>query len=459
MNLSFREGDARKLPYPPDRFNVVLILGNSFGYFEDAQEDAAVLKEVCRVLRPSGRLLMDIADGEYLRSHYEPRSWEWIDDKLFVCRERTLSAQGERLISREVITHVERGVLADQIYAERLYTREDMEQFLQAFGFCDVAVTSTQTSVSSQYQDFGMMARRILVAGSIRKEWTAVRRRTRKDFVNVAVILGDPYKPDPVKPQNSFDKDDFETIDRLKSALASLPGRHFFYLNRHNKLIQELLSRRMKIDYVFNLCDEGYGNDPRKELHVPALLDMLGISYSGSGPQCLAFCYDKSLVRGIAGEMGIPVGSAFFVRPDAETIDSSVAFPVIVKPNFGDSSFGIFADSVAEDEGALLDAIRRLHGQVGYEKPVLVEEFLPGKDLTIGIIGNPSGPYQVLPITEEDYSELPPELPRICGYEAKWCPDSPYWKIRTVPATLPKAVEEAIAEWSLRLAQRLECRD
>jgi len=54
---------------------------------------------------------------------------------------------------------------------------------------------------------------------------------------------------------------------------------------------------------------------------------------------------------------------------------------------------------------------------------------------------------------------LPPELPRICGYEAKWCPESPYWKIKSVPADLPKSTEEMIVEWSLLLANRLGVRD
>ncbi len=93
LGLRLREGDARKLPYPSDTFEVVMILGNSFGYFETVQDDLRVLKEVCRVLKPWGRLLVDVADGDYLRENFQPRSWEWIDKKMFVCRERSLSAR------------------------------------------------------------------------------------------------------------------------------------------------------------------------------------------------------------------------------------------------------------------------------------------------------------------------------------------------------------------------------
>jgi len=82
-----------------------------------------------------------------------------------------------------------------------------------------------------------------------------------------------------------------------------------------------------------------------------------------------------------------------------------------------------------------------------------------GKDISVGIIGNPSGYYTVLPITEEDYSALPPELPRICGYEAKWLPDSPYWKIVSRPANLPEETEKVVVRCCLALFERLECRD
>ncbi|WP_332882057.1 D-alanine--D-alanine ligase family protein [Methanosarcina horonobensis] len=95
---------------------------------------------------------------------------------------------------------------------------------------------------------------------------------------------------------------------------------------------------------------------------------------------------------------------------------------------------------------------------MGADKPFLLEEFLPGKDISVGIIGNP--PFcTVLPITEEDYSAVPEELPRICGYEAKWLPDSPYWKIRSVPAGLPEKIEKEIVRSCLALFARLGCRD
>jgi len=459
LSVKFREGDARKLPYPADSFDAVLILGNSFGYFETLQDDLRVLKEVMRVLKPWGKVLIDIADGDYLKEHFQARSWEWIDDKLFVCRERSLSLDEDRLVSREVVTHVERGVIADQFYAERLYTTDTLSKLLSEAGFSNVSFPAQLSPDSQRAQDLGMMEKRIVTTAQVKKAWAPMKQKPREIERRVAVVMGDPNKADPLKPLQVFDDDDFYTIDQMKAALRELNGYSFTYLNNHDTLIQDLTRLSGKIDFVFNLCDEGYSNNPLKELHVPAILETLGIPYTGAGPQCLVYCYDKSLVRGIAREMGLPVPNAAFVNPEDSTFELPFDFPAIVKPNFGDSSFGITVRSIAYNAEELLDAIREIRQKFGYDKPMLVEEFLTGKDLSVGIIGTPPTSYTVLPITEEDYSAVPPELPRICGYEAKWCPDSPYWNIKSIPADLPNETRKAIVEWCVKLSERLECRD
>ncbi|MBL7190451.1 methyltransferase domain-containing protein [bacterium] len=459
FQVKFREGEARKLPFQPDTYDVVLILGNSFGYFETLNDDLKVLREVRRVLKPWGKLLIDLADGSYLKENFQRRSWEWISSKLFVCRERSLSIDEDRLVSREVISHVDKGVIADQFYAERLYSRDNIIKILTEARFSDISFHGSITPDSQRAQDLGMMARRIIVSGQVRKEWTKVKQKVKVGEKNVVVLLGDPQKVDILKPQQVFDDDDFYTIDQMKAALKELNGYRFSYLNKHDSLLKDLMKITGKIDFVLNLCDEGFDNDPKKELHVPAILEMLGIPYTGSGPQCLAFCYDKSLVRGIAKEIGIPVPEAFFIKSEDSIYEMSFVFPVIVKPNLGDSSFGITSRSVAYDAEQLINAISEIRQKFGYEKPILVEEFLTGKDITVGILGTPTASYTILPILEEDYSALPPELPRICGYEAKWCPDSPYWNIKSVPAELPASVKDNIIGWCVKLAERLECRD
>jgi len=460
LNLKFKEGDARKLPFSPDSFEVVTMIGNSFGYFESVRDDLRILKEIFRVLKPWGQVLLDVTNGEYLREKFQARSWEWIDKKLFVCRERSLSADRQRLISREVVTDVTKGVIADQFYSERLYTKDDLFTLLGQAGFSDVVVHGEIATDSVRNQDLGMMEKRIVVTGKVKKEWTPVKKRLRKTTKKkIVVLFGDPNKPDPLKPCAIFDDDDLYTIDQLKSALHSLQEYDFTYLSNHNTIISDLNKVSGRIDLVFNLCDEGYNNDPRKELHIPALLEMLDLPYTGSSSQCLAFCYDKSLVRGIAKEMDIPVPEAFFIEPDDTSFNLPFCFPVIVKPNFGDSSFGITQHSVANNHEQLINAISMIRERLGYEKPILVEELLTGKDLSVGIIGNPLTSYTVFPITEEDYSDVPAGLPRICGYEAKWLPDSPYYQIKSIPTNLEETTEKFIVECCMKLFERLECRD
>ncbi|MEX2015114.1 MAG: class I SAM-dependent methyltransferase, partial [Candidatus Hydrogenedentales bacterium] len=85
LNVSFQEGDARKLRFSEHHFHCVTLFGNSFGYFEQQADDQAVLAAVKRTLAPNGVLVMDLVDGEWMARHFAPRSWEWVDQEHLVC--------------------------------------------------------------------------------------------------------------------------------------------------------------------------------------------------------------------------------------------------------------------------------------------------------------------------------------------------------------------------------------
>lgn len=460
LSVTFKEGDARKLPFPANKFDAVTVLGNSFGYFETQQDDLLVLQEIKRILKPMGKLLIDITDGEHMRQHYEPRSWEWIDKNYFVCRERSLSSDNERLISREVITHVKKGVIADQFYAERLYSTDSLMRLLADGGFVEVEVKHSLDTQSERNQDLGMMAKRNIILGSADKPDINVIQGGKAEKLSLAVLLGDPTKQDCVKPGAAFDEDDHHTVNELKKALATLEEYRFTYFDNHDTFLSSLPGWKRDFDLVLNLCDEGFDNHARHELHVPAMLEMVAIPYTGGNPQCLAYCYDKSLIRGLANEMDIPVADAYVVKAEDTTfIDINIAFPVIIKPNFGDSSFGITKNCVCNNVTELEQAIIEVRQNFGYSNPILVEQYLTGKDISVGVIGNASGGFEFLPIIEEDYSSLPEGYPHICGYEAKWDPTSPYWQIRSVPAMLPDTVEQFLHASCRKLFERVECRD
>lgn len=163
LQVSFHEGDVRKFRLGDGEFHGVCILGNSFGYFERPEDDLAVLEAARRTLAAGGKLVMDLMDGDWMRCHFEPRSWEWVDQNHFVCRERSLSEHHDRLISREIVVHVERGVVADQFYAERLYSKERLGALLSRVGFTNLRVCQLLAPDSHRNQDLGMVAHRLFV--------------------------------------------------------------------------------------------------------------------------------------------------------------------------------------------------------------------------------------------------------------------------------------------------------
>src|SRR5271169_4786769 len=425
LQVSFHEGDARRFRLGDGDFHCVCILGNSFGYFERPEDDLAVLEAVNRALASGGSLVMDLMDGD-------------------------------RLISREVVVHAERGVIADQFYAERLYSKERLEALLTGAGFANVRFHSLLAPDSHRNQDLGMVAHRLFVTCEAPRRARRLPHRAAL-FSDVTVILGDPRLPDPVKRDGHFGEEDIETIDRLKTALRELPDYRFRFVDNHASLFADLRSSRPH--FVLNFCDEGFNNDAFMEMHVPAVLEMLDIPYSGAGPSCLGLCYNKSLVRGIAQAIDVPVPAETYFNSDdlAATIPS--VFPALIKPNFGDSSIGITKDAVVHTWEEAITCLGRLREEMP-RCPILIQEFLTGPEYSIGIIGNPGLDYRVLPPLEVDYSRLDTTLPRLLPYESKWIPDSPYWsQIGYREARLDEETRRKIIDYANILFERLGCRD
>ncbi len=456
LDVRFKEGDARKFSVPESSFDCVLILGNSFGYFDREEDDLDVLASVKRALRSNGKLVLDLMDGDWMRQNFERRSWEWIDENQFVCRERSLSGDQARMISREVVVHADKGVIADQFYAERLYSRELITKLLETAGFTDIRFHGALEALSTRNADLGMMAHRNFIS-AVAPQKLANRKRREVLYPDVTVLLGDPRLPDDIKRNGVFNAEDIEIVNRLKTALNELPGYSFSYLDNHSTFLNDLRNRHST--FVLNLCDEGYNNDALKELHVPALLEMLGIPYTGAGPAALGLCYNKALVRAAAESFDIPVPLESLFDPDDQGATLPSIFPALIKPCLGDSSLGITQHAVVhntEQAVAYLTELRTLLPG----RPLLVQEFLPGREYTVALIGNPGFGYTVFPLLEIDFSGLPPELPKILSYESKWCPDSPYWNdIEYRQAELDDESRRKMVDWSITLFERLGCRD
>jgi hypothetical protein len=128
------------------------------------------LQEIARVLKPGGRLVLDLADGDYLRSNFQPRSWEWVDSTMFVVREREMAQDGQRLISREIISLTDKGVIKDQIYSERLFNFEAISQMLFGVGIGNTNLFKELGTDSKRDQDLGMMEQRLVITGTVLPE-------------------------------------------------------------------------------------------------------------------------------------------------------------------------------------------------------------------------------------------------------------------------------------------------
>jgi D-alanine-D-alanine ligase len=327
---------------------------------------------------------------------------------------------------------------------------------LDQAGFTHIREHDPLEADSDRNQDLGMMAcRMFLTAKSPSVCGRPGKRNTR--FPELTVLLGDPRLPDSCKRDGQFNPEDLETIEKLQDALGELSEFTVSYLDNHSSLIADLRAHRP--GFVLNLCDEGFDNDAFKELHVPAVLEMLGIPYSGTGPAALGLCYNKSHVRSIAESLDVPVPLETYIDPDDQSATLPSVWPALLKPTYGDSSIGITQDSVVDAPEALIARMEEMRQEFP-GIPLLIQEFLTGNEYSIGIVGNPGQGLQFLPPLEVDYSGLHPELPQILGYESKWLPNSPYWtQIKYHEARLDEETTRRLYDNSSLLFERLGCRD
>ena len=273
----------------------------------------------------------------------------------------------------------------------------------------------------------------------------------------VLVLLGDPRLADPVKRDGRFNAEDHDVVQRLREALSTLDGFAFSYLDDHEALVKMLVESRP--DLVFNLCDEGFGNKAACELHVPALLDLLGLPYTGAGPVCLALCARKHDIAAVAKGLGIAVPDGFHVRSTLERAPA-IRFPLFVKPTAADGSFGITRASIVHTIDELRSRLASMpRDGAAANEGAIVQEWLPGREYSVAFLDQ-MGAVNPLPILEVDYRGLPEGHPWILPDEAKWDPASPYWKdVRYVRATLDSEKEALLIESSRRLFEHLGCRD
>ena len=276
-----------------------------------------------------------------------------------------------------------------------------------------------------------------------------------KQKMNVAVLYRKPYDLDQDYPQDCQGRGNLRHIMRVKDALESL-GHQAHLVDLDLDSYEQL--RKSDFDLAFNLCDDGFRNNPLLEAHIPAMLDILQILYTGSNFFTLATCVNKARTKEILSFHGIATPEFQVFYNSNEKLNKNLIFPLIVKPLHEDASIGVRKESVVSN---LVELKERIDFAINnYNQPALVERFIQGREVYVGILGN-KGELMVLPISELVFDSKLAQTAKICSYEAKWAPESQQYQSTPVecPAKLDQVLEQRLIEIAKKAYSLLECQD
>jgi D-alanine-D-alanine ligase len=216
--------------------------------------------------------------------------------------------------------------------------------------------------------------------------------------------------------------------------------------------------RQANPDIVFNIAEGFHGVN--RESHVPAICEFYGIPYSGSDPFTLTLCLDKARTKETLTFHGIPTPRFAVVErvEDLGAVTEQLAFPLFVKPLHEGSSKGITDANLCFDRGHLSRQTAFL--LENYRQPVLVEEYLPGKEFTCAVVGN-GDEAVVLPIVGMNFETLPKGALPIYSFDAKFVWDRPEnpLDIFQCPARITRELQASIERVTLDAFRVLGCRD
>ena len=244
-----------------------------------------------------------------------------------------------------------------------------------------------------------------------------------------------------------------ETIAALADAVRSL-GHEADLLGDGEPMLRKLLDGP-RPDLVLNIA-EGLGISRTRESRVPAVLEMLDVPYTGSDPLTLAATLDKECAKRLVDHAGIATPGWTLVEDGNLTAVSErldrLGWPLIVKPNYEGSSKGVLRSGIVNNRSELEAAVERL--AAAYHQPLLVEEFVEGEELTVGVVGN--GPPEVLGIMRI-LPKGPSDGPFIYGIEVKR-----HWEQHLIyesPAKIGANDAEVVRRATLAAWKALGCRD
>ena len=216
--------------------------------------------------------------------------------------------------------------------------------------------------------------------------------------------------------------------------------------------------RQARPDIVFNIAEGFHGVN--REAHVPAICEFYGTPYSGSDPFTLTLCLDKAKTKEALAFHGIPTPRFVLVEKlaDLYRVAEKLTLPLFVKPAHEGSSKGITDSNLCRDREQLFRQTEFL--LENYRQPVLVEEFLPGKEFTCAVLGN-GDEATVLPLVAMNFESLPEGALPIYSFDAKFVWDRPEnpLDIFQCPARITRELQASIERVTLDAFRVLGCRD
>ena len=280
--------------------------------------------------------------------------------------------------------------------------------------------------------------------------------------LNIVVLYDRWEEPDDAAAAPGTDKapitrtlDKKEVEDEVVEALGKLGHQATLHvLDGSTKSLHALA--RMDCALIFNLAESFGGNDTA-DYCIAAYLELLEKPFTGSGSHGLLYGQDKAVAKKILEFHG--VHTPVFARSFRGRLDFShdLEFPVIVKPAREDGSIGIEFSSVVSSIRELMERIDWLHAN--FDSPVLIEEYVEGREMYVGVIGNDNP--VALPVVELDLSKLPEGRPRIAGAEVKWGKGTRAYRDTksAVAEGLPDDTAALLQQTAVAVYQALELRD
>ncbi|MCR4426965.1 MAG: ATP-grasp domain-containing protein [Firmicutes bacterium] len=238
-----------------------------------------------------------------------------------------------------------------------------------------------------------------------------------------------------------------ETVDSLAASLGRQCDRVLLFPHQPD-LLERLDEARP--DMVFNIAEGWVGRN--RESLIPALLELLGIPFTGSDALTLGIALDKAMAKRVVSTAGIRTPRYCKINTVEDLSRVDLAFPMFVKPNCEGSSKGIRNSSRVNTPEELAAKVQWVLST--YHQPALVEEFLPGREFTVGIIGN--GKPHVLPIMEVCPGDREAaDHSFVYSYETK----SGNLERFKVPAPIPDTLARELSDMAVAAFEAMECRD